>query len=167
MQTPSSLKILPLNKEDLVLYLMGDDVYEKKYNLNAWGRTIPPVIQEIMVDGTLPGIDICSPQHLYFFTLWIGIEKKTASVIGEFQLKGLPDKDGWVEIGYETFEPFQRKGYMLEMIQYMKNWSGDHGINGFIAETRQSNTASIQLLKKMNFKPVKQEKHLIRWKCKL
>ncbi|WP_126972874.1 GNAT family N-acetyltransferase [Gynurincola endophyticus] len=167
MLTSSSLNILPLNKEDLVLYLMGDDVYEQKYSLNAWGRTIPPVMQEMMVEGTLPGIDICSPQQLYFFTLWIAIEKETASIIGEFQLKGLPDKEGWVEIGYETFEPFQRNGYMFEMVQYMKNWAVDYGITGFIAETHQSNTPSIQLLKKMNFTPVKQEKHLIRWKCKL
>lgn len=159
-----SLKIIPLQKEDLALYLMEEDLYEQKYQLDAWGRTVPTIVKEMMVDGLLPGIDLVSPQQYYFYTLWIAIDIELESIVAEFQLKGLPDDKGFVEIGYETFAEYQKKGYMYEIIQYMMEWARNNGVKGFWATTHQNNTASIQLLKKLGFRPTAQKNHFIDWK---
>ena len=165
MQSPP-LKIILLPKDDLALYLLEEDLYENKYQLNSWGRTVPSVIRSMVVEGTLPGVDICSPQQLAFYSLWIAIDPATDNIVAELQLKGLPDNQGYVEIGYETFEPFQKKGYMAVFIQEMIKWASSHSIKGFIAETLTANSASIQLLKKLGFIPVKQLDQIILWKKK-
>ncbi len=161
------LHIRALLPGDLKLYLSGNDLYETAQQLNAVGRTVPDTILAMMHNGTLPGMETCSPSDYIFHTLWIAIDRATRTIIGEFQLKGKPAGNGWVEIGYETFADFRRKGYMLEIIQAFCAWAPQHGINGFIAETLSYNTASIELLKKTGFKPVKQQQQIIIWKKKL
>lgn len=158
------LKIQALSPEDLEIYLMENDIYEQKYQLKPWGRTVPSIIRNMIENGTLPGIELASPQSYYFYTLWIAIDPETDSIVAEFQLKGLPSDQGLVEIGYETFEPFQKKGYMYYFIQQMMSWAKERGIKGFTAETYQSNSASIQLLRKLGFKPFKQSGTIIHWK---
>ena len=70
-------------------------------------------------------------------------------VIGNGGLKGTPDADGSVEIGYSVIEVHQRKGYASEAVAALIAWAFDHAeVTQVTAETYPEIDASIRVMEK-------------------
>ncbi len=65
--------------------------------------------------------------------------------------KGAP-QDGTVEIGYSVLPRFQGHGYATEMVRALIDWAfSQPGVLRIVAETTESNTASMRLLHRFGF----------------
>jgi RimJ/RimL family protein N-acetyltransferase len=91
--------------------------------------------------------------------------KSENAIAAEICLKGLPNEQGEVEIGYETFEDFRGKGIMPEAVAALTQWCfSNNAVKAVIAETDDDNIASQRTLEKNNFKIIKTEPGNIIWK---
>jgi len=165
MVETEQLVILPLNYEQLDLYLQANGRLEKLLHLKDSGRTIAPDVKEIVTAFTLPKIKKAGPANYLFHTFWIVVEKKSRSVVAELGFKGEPNEKGEVEIGYGTM-PLQRgKGFMTEAIGGMIKWARHQSnIKYILAETEEKNTASIKIVQKNNFEFMGKKGKMMWWK---
>ncbi len=83
---------------------------------------------------------------------WFPVLKSEDQVIGTCGYKGLPDTDGYVEIGYEIAPPFRNQGLGRECAQGLVDRLHDiHVITGVKAHTLATENASAAILRKLGF----------------
>ena len=64
-----------------------------------------------------------------------------------------PDRQGLVELGYETLEPFRGKGYMTEAVAAARDWAvSQPRVSGIICGVKRDNPASVRVLQKCGFR---------------
>lgn len=72
-------------------------------------------------------------------------------MVGDLCIIGEPNELGEIEIGYGTYNEYQGRGYMTEIV----------------ASTSKSNFASFKVLEKNNFKKISETPLLYNWKLEL
>lgn len=160
------LFIVPLNYEQLVMYLQRDGKLEEMLNVEKAPYVIPQDLLDALNEVILPSVADKACNYLYF-TLWTIISKELNQRVGDICFKGEPNNRGEVEIGYGTYERFQGMGYMTEAVKAMTDWVFDQpGVTAVVAETDQSNFASQRILKKNNFKQYKIIDKMKWWRIK-
>ena len=168
MVETNNLLILPLNYEQLDLYLQANGRLEKLLHLKDTGRTIAPDIKEIVTAFTLPKIKKAGAIDYLFFTFWIVVEKKSRSIVAELGFKGEPNEKGEVEIGYGTMPGQRGKGFMTEAVSGMILWARTQPrIKYILAETEEKNTASIKIVEKNKFEFTGKKGKMMWWKLKV
>jgi ribosomal-protein-alanine N-acetyltransferase len=79
-----------------------------------------------------------------------------------------PNVYGEIEIGYGTYDEFQNKGFMTEIVSGIIEWSKTQLIvKSIIASTDKTNTASFKVLQKNNFVKIGETEALFNWKLDL
>jgi len=84
---------------------------------------------------------------------WYAIRRGDGSdtLIGGAGFLG-PPKDGQVETGYSVLPEYYRQGYATEMVRALMTWAQqDPRVTTIVAETEESNEASIGVLRKIGF----------------
>jgi [ribosomal protein S5]-alanine N-acetyltransferase len=161
------LILQPLNYEQLVKYIAADGSLENELHLNATSRTISPELKEALEQTILPKVADTSKNYL-FSTLWTAILKVDNNMIGDACFKGEPNASGEIEIGYGTYDEFQGKGFMTEMVASMVTWAKMQLlVKAVIASTNKTNTASFRVLQKNNFMKVGETDTEFHWKLEL
>ncbi|HTQ64167.1 MAG TPA: GNAT family N-acetyltransferase [Puia sp.] len=161
----SRLQIIPLNYEQLDLYLQANGRLEKLLHLADNGRTIAPDIKEMVMSFTLPKIKKAGAYNYLFHTFWIVVEKKSKNIVAELGFKGEPNQKGEIEIGYGTMPGHRGKGYMTEAVGGMIDWAKSQpGIHLVLAETEEKNIASVKIVQKNNFQFMKKKGKMLWWK---
>lgn len=141
----------PLTYEQLVKYTKCDNSLETEFNLNETSRTISPELKEALEQTILPNVADKSKNYLYS-TIWTAISKTENKMVGDLCLYGEPNTDGAIEIGYGTYDEFQNKGFMSEIVKGMITWVETQvKVKSIIASTEKSNAASFKVLEKNNF----------------
>jgi len=159
------LIIIPLNYEQLDLYLQANGRLEKLLHLTDNGRTIAPDVKEMVAAFTLPKIKKAGAENYLFFTFWIVVEKQTRTIVAELGFKGEPNEKGEIEIGYGTMPAQRGKGFMTEAVGGMIDWAKNQpGIKYILAEIDEKNIASIKIIKKNNFQYLKTKGKMFWWK---
>jgi [ribosomal protein S5]-alanine N-acetyltransferase len=80
------------------------------------------------------------------------VHKLERLAIGQIGLKGQPDTDGSVEIGYGLNATHHNLGYSTEAVSALVNWAFESGFAKRVtAETLESNLASNRVLEKLGF----------------
>jgi ribosomal-protein-alanine N-acetyltransferase len=95
---------------------------------------------------------------------WLFILRESDCVIGGGGFKGAPDANRTIEIGYDIYEEYRRKGYATEAVLALINWA--RKTNGDIritADCEVNNIASMKVLKKVGMKEIKRDDQLIHW----
>jgi ribosomal-protein-alanine N-acetyltransferase len=147
------LMIIPLNQEQLDLYLQADDKFENLFELACTGRRVVPDVKEMVEKFTLSKMKIANADNYLFYTFWIVVEKSSRSIVAELGFKGEPNKDGEIEIGYGTLPNSRNKGFMTEAVGAMIKWASNReGVRWLLAETDETNIASIRIVQKNNFR---------------
>ena len=83
---------------------------------------------------------------------WLPVLKSADQVIGTCGYKGLPDEDGYVEIGYEIAPTFRNQGLGAECARGLVDRLQDlHVITGVKAHTLAEENASVAILRKLGF----------------
>jgi len=80
----------------------------------------------------------------------------------------VPNVNGEIEIGYGTYDEFQRKGFMTEIVGGIIEWAATQPlVKSIIASTEKVNTASFKVLEKNNFNKISESEALFNWKLEL
>lgn len=161
------LILKPLTYNQLVKYIKADNSLEIELNLNETSRTISPALKEAFEQTILPNVADTTKNYLYS-TLWTAISKEANKMIGDVCFVGEPNSDGEIEIGYGTYEEFQKKGFMTEAVGGMITWAKSHPkIFSIIASTEKDNIGSFTILLKNNFIKTGETETLFNWKLKI
>lgn len=158
------LILKPLTYEQLVKYAKCDNSLEADLKLNKTSRTISPELKEALEQTILPNVADKTKNYLYS-TLWTAISKTENKMIGDLCIIGEPNADGEIEIGYGTYEEFQGKGYMTEIVSGIIEWTKTQkSVNAIIATTEKTNAASFKVLQKNNFIKIGETETSFNWK---
>ncbi|RHX89984.1 GNAT family N-acetyltransferase [Leptospira stimsonii] len=158
------LRIMPLTYDQLVKYTKCDNSLEDELQLNETSRTISPELKEAFEKTILPNVANKSKNYL-FSTLWTAISKTENKMIGDLLIVGEPDAEGQIEIGYGTYDEFQNKGFMTEIVSGMIGWIRmQPSVKSVVASTEKTNAASYKVLEKNNFIKIGETETLSNWK---
>jgi RimJ/RimL family protein N-acetyltransferase len=136
-------------------------------NLNKTSRTISPELKDAFEQTILPNVADKSKNYLYS-TLWTAISKSENKMIGDLCMVGEPDENGEIEIGYGTYEEFQNRGFMTEMVSGMIEWAKTQpNVKALVASTEKTNTASFKVLEKNMFQKTGETETLYNWRLTL
>ncbi len=161
------LILRPLTYEQLVKYAQCDNSLEKELNLKETSRKISPELKEALEQTILPNVADKTKNYLYS-TLWTAILKAENKMVGDICIYGEPNPDGFIEIGYGTYDEFQGKGLMTEILNGIIEWAkAQQMIKGIIASTDKVNIASSRVLEKNNFIKIGETETLIHWKLEI
>lgn len=161
------LILKPLTYDQLVKYTKCDNSLESELNLNATSRTISPELKEAFEQTILPNVADKTRNYLYS-TLWTAISKTENKMVGDLCIVGEPNSDGEIEIGYGTYEAFQNKGFMTEIVGGIIAWSETQPqVKSIIASTNKTNTASFKVLEKNKFVKIGETETLFNWKLEV
>ena len=99
------------------------------------------------------------------FRVWLIIERRTKTVIGDIGFFGPPGPDRSVEIGYVIVPDSRRQGYAPEAARALLDWVLDQpGVDVVTARTDESNATSIRILRKLGFAPAGRADGWLRWR---
>ena len=161
------LILRPLTYEQLVKYTKCDNSLEIELDLNETSRTISPELKEAFEQTILPNVADKTKNYLYS-TLWTAISKTENKMIGDLCIVGEPNADGEIEIGYGTYDEFQNRGFMTEIVSAIVEWSKTQPIvKSIIASTDKTNTASFKVLEKNYFTKTGETETLFNWKLEI
>ena len=105
------------------------------------------------------------PHYTRWHCQWVAVLKEERRIIGSLAFKGAPDRDNAVEIGY-GFDPFyHNRGLATETVAEMVRWAlGEDGVEAVIAETANTNVASMRVLQKVGFVITSATDRFLYWK---
>jgi ribosomal-protein-alanine N-acetyltransferase len=165
MVETNRLIIIPLDQRQLQLYIHGNRKLEKELRLSHTVRVVSAEVRDRTEYIILPEMRKAPGYHYLFLTFWIIIEKLSRNVVAELGFKGVPADNGGVEIGYGTFFGYRSKGIMTEAVGGVVEWARSRSdIRYILAETDESNLASIKILEKNNFQNFDKKGKMIWWK---
>lgn len=161
------LILKPLTYDQLVKYIKCDNSLETELNLNETSRRISQELKEAFEQTILPNVADKTKNYLYS-TLWTAISKSEDKMIGDLCIVGEPNADGEIEIGYGTYEEFQNKGFMTEIVSGIIEWTKTQSIvKSILASTDKTNTASFKVLEKNSFNKIGETETLFNWKLEI
>ncbi len=105
------------------------------------------------------------PYHVHWHCQWAAVLQEESRIIGSLAFKGPPDRDNAVEIGY-GFDPFyHNRGLATEAVAEMVRWAlEDDSVEAVIAETANTNVASMRVLQKVGFTITSATDRFLYWK---
>ena len=161
------LILRPLNYEQLVKYTKCDNALEEELGLNKTSRAISPELKEAFEQTILPNVADTTKDYLYS-TLWTAISKDANKMVGDICIVGEPNSSGEIEIGYGTYDEFQKQGFMTEAVCGMITWAkAQPKVVSIIASTEKENIGSFTILLKNNFLKIGETDTLFDWKLKI
>lgn len=161
------LILKPLTYEQLAKYIKCDNSLEVELKLNETSRMISPELKEAFEQTILPNVADKSKNYLYS-TLWTAISKIDNKMVGDLCIVGEPNADGEIEIGYGTYDEFQNKGFMTEIVSGIIEWAKTQPkIKAIVASTDKTNPASFKVLEKNSFIKIGETEVLFNWKSKM
>lgn len=140
------LQLFPATADHLMAYAKRDGSLEHILGLTFIPGHLSDAVQKKIRNHFIPAV-IRHEDAYRFYTIWFMLDKRLGMHVGGICFKGEPDENGWVEIGYETFPPFQNKGYMSEAVELLCEWARETGeVFGVRALTGSNNEASKKVL---------------------
>ncbi|MFJ7730277.1 GNAT family N-acetyltransferase [Lysinibacillus sp. NPDC097231] len=114
------LRLIPLNAKYLKLFIDQEDTLEKDLSLCN---------SEVFLDAELKQALsfrlsklLADEQNYIWHTNWLIVSQEKNCPVGGIMVKGLPNENGEVVIGYYTFPQYQGNGYMTETVRFLKDW---------------------------------------------
>jgi RimJ/RimL family protein N-acetyltransferase len=161
------LIIKPLTYDQLVKYTACDNSLEEELNLNPSCRTISAELKEALDQTILLNVADRSKNYLYS-TLWTAISKDENRMIGDLCIVGEPNEEGEIEIGYGTYDDYQGRGYMTEIVGSIISWAKNQPeVRSVFASTEKTNPASHKVLQKNQFIKIQETETAILWRLTL
>ena len=161
------LILKPLSYEQLEKYIKGDNSLEMELKLNQSTRIISPELKEALEQTILPNVSDSTKDYLYS-TLWTVISKVDNTMVADICIVGEPNSEGEIEIGYGTYQSFQKRGFMTEAVGGMIEWAKSQSrVDSIIASTDKENVASFTVLLKNKFLKIGETETLYNWKLQI
>ncbi|GHO83697.1 GNAT family N-acetyltransferase [Dictyobacter formicarum] len=157
----SRLSLVPLTASLIRLFLYNRSelarVLDAKVPTDWPGPDFEPILP-LLLDGFER-----EPGH----EAWDGaimLEGEERVLIGAMGLKGGPDEEGTVDIGYNILPAYQNQGYATEMARALIAWAFERSdIYKVIADCLYDNQGSIRVLEKLGMKRLVPDGDMLRW----
>lgn len=160
------LDLLPLDEYNLELSIKDFNELEKNLALTVTDENIG-VREKNVYKIRLEGVKN-NPANYMWYTTWVIISKEENRIVGAIMIKGYPNENGEVIVGYAMQDGYKRKGYMLEALKSLTQWIFlNPDVKCIIAETLKSNIPSQELLKKIGMVFYKEDDEFFWWKLQL
>ncbi|MGE7023274.1 GNAT family N-acetyltransferase [Solibacillus cecembensis] len=157
------LRLIPLSAESLRLLIDKPKKMEQRLSLLESGRFLSPELKQAM-EVSLSKL-LGDEENYIWYTNWLIVSKDKNCSVGGIMLKGLPNENGEVVIGYYTLPEYQGNGYMTETINSMKNWLlNQSDVMYVIADTDKDNIPSHRVLEKSGAEMYKESNELYFWR---
>jgi [ribosomal protein S5]-alanine N-acetyltransferase len=96
--------------------------------------------------------------------IWLAIDFKEKTVVGDYCFRGNPKKIGTTEIGFNILPQYRRKGYGYEGAQALMDWMFyQHNVVCVEAECHVNNKGCIRILEKLGMCCIEQELPYLTW----
>lgn len=96
-----------------------------------------------------------SEDNYEWYTYWLIVDDESKRGIGFIGFKGLPDENGYTEVGYSISSNYRKRGLMTEALKTLIQWCRKFQYcEGITAKVVKNNTASIKVLNNCKFKIV-------------
>ena len=159
------LKILPLNEHTLELSITNFNEMEKALGLTVTDKNIG-LREKNVFQIRLNDVKNNGTNYMWY-TTWIVISKFKNRIIGHIMIKGYPNENGEVNIGYYMQEQYRGNGYMNEAINKLISWIFlNSDVKYIVADTLKPNIISQNLLKKIGMKTYKEDDECFWWRLK-
>ncbi|MEK3975067.1 MULTISPECIES: GNAT family N-acetyltransferase [unclassified Psychrobacillus] len=157
------LILIPLTAENLRLLIDNPKKMEQSLSINESNRFLSSDLKQAM-EIRLSKL-LSDEENYIWYTNWLIVSKDQNCSVGGVMLKGLPNENGEVVIGYYTLPEYQGNGYMTETINNMKNWLLNQAdVMYVIADTDKDNIPSHRVLEKCGAKIYKETDELYFWR---
>lgn len=104
-------------------------------------------------------------EQFMWYTNWNIYLHETGFMIGGIMVKGEPNEQGEVEIGYGINPLYQNRGYMTEAVSALNNWIfTNKEVKCIVAETDRTNIASHRVLINNGFQEYKKTDSELWWR---
>ncbi len=99
-----------------------------------------------------------NPDKYVWYTVWMIILRENNHIIGNIMLKGEPNENGEVIIGYAIKRIYRCNGYMTEALESMIQWCFQNNrVKSVVADTLKENISSQKVLEKIGMKRYKED----------
>ncbi|HOP04724.1 MAG TPA: GNAT family N-acetyltransferase [Tenuifilaceae bacterium] len=153
----SRTEIKPLSLSELNLFVKSRTDYEEQYNLSPSNCCLANDYCEEIIENIEKNKHIWQnhSNDYLFFTLWIIVEKKSKTIIGQFTFNGLPNTSGEVEIFFSIDKNFRKQGFGTEATEAILKWAKENKMfKVVLVEAFRENEAALASLKKLGFHKV-------------
>lgn len=159
------LDILPLDEYNLELSINNFNKMEKNLGLTITEKNIGTREKDVF-KIRLQGVKN-NPEKYMWYTTWVIILKSENRIIGHIMLKGYPNENGEVIIGYYMQKQYRSRGYMSEAVKGICKWVFlNDDVRYVIADTLKDNKISQKLLQKIGMVFYKEDDECFWWKLK-
>lgn len=159
------LSILPLDEYNLELSINDFNKMEKNLGLTITDKNVGNREKNVF-KIRLSGVKN-NPKKYMWYSTWIIILKQENRIVGHIMLKGYPDKNGEVIIGYFMQDEYRCKGYMTEALRGLTQWMFlNPDVKSIIADTLKDNILSQKLLQRIGMVYYKEDDECFWWKLK-
>lgn len=157
------LDILALNEENLKLCINGFKKFEKNIGLSCSEKNIEDKDRNVF---KIRLKDVVKNNEKYmWYTTWIIISKNENKYIGHLMIKGYPNENGEVLIGYVIRKEYRRHGYMEEVLKCIIEWIFlNNDVKSVIADVVKSNIPSQNLLNKLGMTLYEEDEECFWWR---
>lgn len=108
---------------------------------------------------------LADADNYLWLTNWAIIHKEEKQIIGFIMIKGCPNENGEVIVGYGIDENYRRNGYATEALQRLNQWIFENPKALFvIADTEKMNIASHKVLENVGAVKYKETDELVWWR---
>jgi Acetyltransferases, including N-acetylases of ribosomal proteins len=146
------LRLIPLTIKEL-MYIETKEYWKIQINIEE-----EAILDEtrIAISKKIDKMKSVDSNHHEWYTYWLIMNKKSNNGIGFIGFKGIPDKNGFSEVGYSISSNYRRFGYMTEALNMLIDWAGSYfQTKGITAcKVLKTNIGSNKVLNKCNFKLV-------------
>ncbi|MFT9817024.1 GNAT family N-acetyltransferase [Lysinibacillus sp. NPDC056185] len=157
------LRLIPLNAKCLDLLINDEKSLKIELSVSSKEVYLDEELRQALKFRLSKVLD--DEKNYFWHTNWLIVSKETNSIVGGIMLKGLPNEQGDVVIGYYTFPLYQGKGYMTEAVRMMKDWLlRQSNVKYVIADTDKNNIASHKVLQKAGAILYLESKELYFWR---
>ncbi|MCL1698110.1 MULTISPECIES: GNAT family N-acetyltransferase [unclassified Lysinibacillus] len=157
------LKLIPLNAKNLDLLIHEEKTFEIELPLSSKEIFLDEELRQALKFRRSKVLE--NEENYIWYTNWIIVSKEENCIVGGIMLKGLPNEQGEVVIGYYTFSQYQGKGYMTETVRMMKDWLlRQSNVKYVVADTEKSNISSHKVLQKAGAMLYSESEELFFWR---
>lgn len=159
------LSLLPLQACSLALSLEDYEKMQTELGLNVTNTILDEEMQyamKVRLRKVLEDIE-----NYLWLTNWAIVHKEQNQIIGFIMLKGCPNENGEVIVGYGIEEKYRRNGYATEALKRLTDWVFENPkALCVIADTEKTNVPSHKVLENIGAVKYKEDDELIWWKIK-
>lgn len=126
-------------------------------------HTWPPAIVKSIIEHDLKKYK--NKEEFMKWSVWLITLTETGEVIGDAGFKGIPNIDGFVDLGYSIESDYRLNGYCFEATSALVDFAlGHHLVEGVTADCLKDNDGSKRNLEKLGFVNFREDESHYYWK---